>query len=121
SGITINVSLTITSDVIGNEIYRVAIQSAVEEIKKGDKIAEALERAGVFPPIVIQMIQVGESSGKIDHTLAKVTEFYTKEADVMVKNFSVLIEPVIMVILAIGVGLLVSAILLPIYQVSTSI
>jgi len=121
SGLTINVALMITSDVIGNEVYRVAIREVVHEIKKGDKIGEAFDRYGIFPPIVIQMIQVGETTGKIDYSLAKITEFYTKEADTMVKNFSSLIEPVIMVILAIGVGLLVSAVLLPIYQVSTSI
>jgi type IV pilus assembly protein PilC len=121
SGLTINVALMITSDVIGNEVYREAIREVVGDIKKGDKIGDAFERYGIFPPIVIQMIQVGESTGRIDYTLSKITEFYTKEADTMVKNFSSLIEPVIMVVLAIGVGILVSAILLPIYQVSTSI
>jgi len=121
SGLTINVALMITSDVIGNEVYREAIREVVKEIKKGDKIGDAFERYGIFPPIVIQMIKVGESTGRIDYTLSRITEFYTKEADTMVKNFSSLIEPIIMVILAIGVGILVSAILLPIYQVSTSI
>ena len=121
SGITINVALVITADVVGNTIYKEAILFSVKEIKKGDKIGEALGQSGVFPPIVIQMIQVGEGSGKIAYTLSKVTDFYAKEADIMVKNFSALIEPFIMVILAIGVGLLVSAILLPIYQVSTAI
>ena len=121
SGLTINVALNITSDVIGNDIYKVALADAVDRIKKGDKIGEVFERYDVFPPIVIQMIQVGETTGKIDYSLSKITDFYTKEADTMVKNFSSLIEPVIMVILAIGVGTLVSAVLLPIYQVSTSI
>lgn len=121
SGLTINVALNITSDVIGNDVYREAIRDAVIRVKKGEKIGEVFGRYDVFPPIVVQMIQVGETTGKIDYSLAKITEFYTKEADTMVKNFSSLIEPVIMVILAIGVGILVSAVLLPIYQVSTSI
>ncbi len=121
SGLTINVALNITADIIGNEIYKEAIKNTVNRVKKGDKIAESLDQYNLFPPIVIQMIEVGESTGRIDYTLGKITEFYTKEADTMIKNFSSLIEPVIMVILAIGVGILVSAILLPIYQVSQSI
>jgi len=121
SGLTINVALNITSDVIGNNVYREAIREVVQDIKKGDKIGEAFEQYGIFPPIVVQMLQVGESTGRIEFTLSKITDFYTKEADTMVKNFSSLIEPVIMVILAVGVGILVSAVLLPIYQVATSI
>lgn len=121
SGLTINVALNITADVIGNDVYREVIKDTVYRVKKGDKVAESLDRYNLFPPIVIQMLEVGESTGRIDYSLSKVTEFYTKEADTMVKNFSSLIEPVIMVILAIGVGILVSAILLPIYQVSQSI
>ncbi len=75
----------------------------------------------LFPPIVVQMIQVGEQTGRVEFALRKVAEFYIKETDNIVKNFSSLIEPVLMVFLAIGVGLLVSAVLLPIYQVATSI
>jgi len=121
NGLTINVALNITADVIGNDVYREVIKDAVFRVKKGDKIGDVFERYDIFPPIVIQMIQVGESTGRIDYSLSKITEFYTKEADTMVKNFSSLIEPIIMVILAIGVGILVSAILLPIYQISQSI
>ncbi len=120
SGLTINVALIITSDIIGNEVYREALMETVGEIKKGEKIGEVFDRYDIFPPLVIQMIQVGEITGRIDHSLSKITEFYTKEADNLVKNFSTLIEPIIMVILAIGVGILVSAVLLPIYQVATS-
>jgi type II secretory pathway component PulF len=121
NGLTINVALNITADVIGNDVYREVIKDAVFRVKKGDKIGDVFENYDIFPPIVIQMIQVGESTGRIDYSLSKITDFYTKEADTMVKNFSSLIEPIIMVVLAIGVGLLVSAILLPIYQISQSI
>lgn len=121
NGLTINVALNITADVIGNDVYREVIKDAVYRVKKGEKIGDVFENYDIFPPIVIQMIQVGESTGRIDYSLAKITDFYTKESDTMVKNFSSLIEPIIMIILAIGVGILVSAILLPIYQVSQSI
>ncbi|MFW5885059.1 MAG: type II secretion system F family protein [Patescibacteria group bacterium] len=120
SGLTINTALIITSDVIGNEVYRQIIREAASNIKKGGKIADTFNKYDLFPPIVVQMLQVGEETGKVSYSLSKITDFYTKEADNLVKNFSSLIEPVIMVILAIGVGILVSAILLPIYQVATN-
>jgi type IV pilus assembly protein PilC len=121
SGLPITTALLITSDVVGNESYRQIIREGSGEIKKGGGMAEIFEQYELIPPIVSQMIKVGEETGRIDFTLGKITDFYMKEADNMVRNFSTLIEPVIMVILAIGVGILVSAVLLPIYQVATSI
>lgn len=121
SGMPITSSLLITSDVVGNDVYRRVIREAANEIKRGGSMAEIFGKYELFPPVVVQMIQVGENTGRIDFTLKKVTDFYVRESDQMVKNFSALIEPVIMVILAIGVGILVSAVLLPIYQVATSI
>lgn len=121
SGLPITTALMITSDVIGNEVYRTIIREAADEIKKGGEISEVLSQYELIDPMVVQMTKIGEETGRVDMTLNKVTEFYTKESENMVKNFSTLIEPVIMVILAIGVGILVSAVLLPIYQVATSI
>ncbi len=121
SGIPISTALLITSDVIGNEVYKAIVYESATEIKKGGAIASIFEKYELIPPVVVQMIRVGEETGRLDFTLGKVTDFYMKEADNMVKNFSSLIEPVIMVVLAIGVGILVSAVLLPIYQVATSI
>jgi len=121
SGLPITTALLITSDVVGNEVYRQIIREGASEIRKGGGMADIFDRYELIPPVVCQMIRVGEETGRIDFTLSKVTDFYMKEADNMVRNFSTLIEPVIMVILAIGVGILVSAVLLPIYQVATSI
>lgn len=121
SGLPITTALMITSDVVGNEVYRAIILESANQIKKGGAIAETLNQYEEIPPVVVQMVRVGEHTGRIDYTLSKITDFYTKETDRMVKNFSSLIEPVLMVILAIGVGILVSAVLLPIYQVATSI
>ena len=116
SGLPITTALLITADIVGNEVYRGVIQKAANEVKRGESIGSVFSRYEIIPPIVVQMIQVGESTGKIDFTLSKITGFYTREADVLVKNFTSLIEPIIMVILAIGVGILVSAVMLPIYQ-----
>ena len=121
SGLPITTSLLITSDIVGNDVYKKIIREAAEEIKKGGGIAEVLNRYEIIPPVVVQMIRVGESTGRIDFALSKVTTFYLQETDRMFKNFSSLIEPILMVFLAVGVGILVSAVLLPIYQVATSI
>lgn len=121
SGLPITSSLIITSEVVGNDVYRQILKEASEEIKKGGSMADIFKKYDLIPPVVVQMISIGENTGRIDFTLKKVTDFYNKEADHMVKNFTTLIEPVIMVILAVGVGIMVSAVLLPIYQVATSI
>ena len=121
SGLPITVALVITADVIGNNVYRYIVRTAAEEIKRGGNLSEVLNRYEEIPPVMTQMVEVGEHTGRMAFSLGKVTEFYMKESDRMVKNFSTLIEPVLMAILAIGVGILVSAILLPIYQVAMSI
>ncbi len=120
SGLPITTALLITSDIIGNEVYREIIREAAEHVKRGESMGDVFSRYEVMPPIVAQMIQVGEATGRVDFTLGKITDFYMKEADNLVKNFSSLIEPIIMIILAVGVGILVSAVMLPIYQVATS-
>ncbi len=97
------------------------MKTAAEEIKKGGNLSDVLNKYEEIPPVMTQMVEVGEHTGRMSFSLGKVTEFYMKESDRMVKNFSTLIEPVLMVFLAIGVGVLVSAILLPIYQVAMSI
>jgi len=121
SGLPIRIALSITADVVGNSVYKYIIDTAAEEIKRGGDLSTILGKYEEIPPVMTQMIEVGEHTGRMSFSLTKVTEFYMKESDRMVKNFSTLIEPILMVILAIGVGILVSAILLPIYQVAMSI
>jgi type IV pilus assembly protein PilC len=121
SGLPIRLALNITADVVGNNVYKYIIKTAAEEIKKGGNLSDILHRYEEIPPIMTQMVEVGEHTGRMSFSLGKITEFYMKESDRMVKNFSTLIEPALMVVLAIGVGILVSAILLPIYQVAMSI
>lgn len=121
SGLPIRIALSITADVVGNSVYKYIINTAADEIKKGGNLSTILGKYEEIPPVMTQMVEVGEHTGRMSFSLAKITEFYMKESDRMVKNFSTLIEPVLMVILAIGVGILVSAILLPIYQVAMSI
>jgi type IV pilus assembly protein PilC len=121
SGLPIRIALSITADVVGNSVYKYIIDTAADEIKKGGNLSTILGKYEEIPPVMTQMVEVGEHTGRMSFSLGKITEFYMKESDRMVKNFSTLIEPILMVFLAIGVGILVSAILLPIYQVAMSI
>ena len=121
SGLPIRIALSITADVVGNSVFKYIINTAADEIKKGGNLSDILGKYEEIPPVMTQMVEVGEHTGRMSFSLGKITEFYMKESDRMVKNFSTLIEPVLMVVLAIGVGVLVSAILLPIYQVAMSI
>ncbi len=120
SGLPITSALAITGDIVGNAVYRDIILQSSEELKRGGSISDVLGKHPEFPPVIVQMISVGENTGRVDYTLKKVAEFYSKENERMTKTFSSLVEPILMIVLAIGVGIMVSAVLLPIYQVATS-
>jgi type IV pilus assembly protein PilC len=115
-GIPIIRALTITSDVVGNVIYQEVIQNAVESVKGGNTISAALEQSPEVPILVTQMIRIGESSGRLDFILGSIARFYQKEVDSLVENMVALIEPIMIVGLGIGVGILVASVLVPIYN-----
>lgn len=115
-GIPIIRALTITSDVVGNVIFQEVIQNAVESVKGGNTISAALERSPEVPVLVTQMIRIGESSGRLDFILGSIARFYQKEVDSLVENLVSLIEPIMIVFLGVGVGVLVASVLVPIYN-----
>ena len=91
---------------------------AGEEVKTGGDISTVFEHSAYVPPIVTRMIRIGEETGKLSDILASVAEFYQQEIDYFTKNLSTLIEPILIVILGIGVAGLVFSILLPIYNIA---
>ena len=117
-GVPIVRSLQITGSVIGNEVFKKLIFETAEKVKSGISIAKVLEESPEIPLIVVQMISIGERSGKLDSILDNIARFYTREVNNVVDNLSTLIEPVLIVIMGIGVGIMVSAILLPIYNIA---
>ena len=118
SGIPIVNALKISGDVVGNEVYKKIAYNSVDEVKIGGSIAYAFERSDDVPPLISKMIRVGEKTGKVDIVLKDVGKFYTKEVDIAVDGLMTLIEPIMIFILGGGVGLLVAAILMPIYQMT---
>ncbi len=119
-GIPIIKALTIVSEIIGNSIYRDILLQAAADVTNGRAISESLSQHKEFPPLVTQMVRVGEQTAQLDTILKKLAEFYEKEVDQRVGTLSTLLEPMIMIVLGIAVGLLVAGILLPIYNLAST-
>jgi len=115
-GIPILRALDITGDVVGNEVYKQAIVSAAESVKAGNTISSAFERVPEIPMLVTGMIRVGETSGRLDFILESVARFYQREVDSTVDNLVALIEPILILFLGGGVAILVSSIMIPLYN-----
>ncbi len=116
AGIAISQSLEITADVVGNSVYRRIILEADEAVRKGSNISVVFARYPEILPMVTQMISIGEQTGKLDSILKQISTFFTEEVNRAFDNIVDLIEPILIVVLGVGVGILVAAILLPIYN-----
>jgi type IV pilus assembly protein PilC len=95
--------------------------NARASIREGETIAEPLSRSALFPPMVIQMIAVGESTGALDSMLSKIAEFYEDEVDVAVANLTSLLEPLLMIFLGVVIGGVVIAMYLPIFNMANAV
>lgn len=119
SGVPILEGLAITAKTAGNKVIEQAIMNARISISEGKTVAEPLAESGVFPPMVCQMVSVGENTGALDNMLKRVGDFYEEEVDNSVNNITALMEPVIMVFLGIVLGGLVISMYLPIFQLGS--
>jgi len=107
--------LRITANAVNNVHIKDATLKAAEKVKGGTALSEAMKGDSNFLPLVSQMIYIGEQSGTIDSMMAKAADFFEKELDNEVKTISTTIEPILMVVLALVAGLMVGAILIPVY------
>jgi len=121
SGVPILDALGVVARTAGNKVIERAIVRVSAAIAEGRPIAEPLEESQVFPPMVVQMINVGESVGALDTMLEKVADFYDAEVDQAVDNLTAMIEPFMMVFLGGVIGGLVVAMYLPIFQIASVI
>jgi type IV pilus assembly protein PilC len=121
SGVPILDGLSIVSRASGNRTIETAILNARASIREGETIAEPLGRSGMFPPMVIQMISVGESTGALDSMLSKIADFYEEEVDVAVGNLTSLLEPFLMAFLGVVIGGVVISMYLPIFQMAGAV
>lgn len=121
SGVPLTKSLEIVADVVGNIVYRDLTRATIKKVEGGASITSVFIHNKDIPLMLSQMMSVGEQSGQLDKILAKVADFYSRELENSLRNLTALIEPVVMVIIGIAVGLLVAAIILPIYNLSSAI
>jgi type IV pilus assembly protein PilC len=117
SGVSIIDAMNVTAKTAGNTVVAKAIKKAVMAIAEGDTITGPLKESGVFPPMVTQMISVGEKTGGLDDMLAKIADFYDEEVDAAVSAMTSLIEPVIIVIMGAVIGGILVAMYLPMFDI----
>ena len=121
SGVSILEGLEITARTAGNRVVQDAIMASRASIAGGETIAAPLSKSGVFPPMVISMISVGESTGGLDEMLSKIADFYDDEVDAAVGGLLSLLEPVMIVFLGIAVGGMIMAMYLPIFDMVNAV
>lgn len=114
-------AIAIAGDVSGNIYYKEGLQRAGTLVEKGVGLSVALENQNMFPPIMIQMVKVGESTGKIDESLLKVSEYFERDLELRVKTLTTAIEPILIIILGISVAFLIISVITPIYSLVSQI
>ncbi len=119
SGVPILEGLAIVSKTAGNKVVENALIRVRKSISEGKTIAEPLLETGIFPPMVVQMIAVGEATGALDAMLSKIADFYDDEVDTAVDAMTALLEPFMMVFLGGVVGGMIIAMYLPIFKMAS--
>jgi len=121
NGVPILQSLAIVRETIGNIIYRNIVETSEKEVERGESLAASLQRSGEFPALVTHMLAIGEESGNPQDMLTKLSEYYDTEMDKQLERISSLVGPLIILIMAMAVGFLVAAAVLPIFEASSMI
>ncbi|MFH1598491.1 MAG: type II secretion system F family protein [Patescibacteria group bacterium] len=120
SGIPLIRAMEIVKDIVGNTIYQALIAKTIKEIEDGNPISTVFVNSKDVPVMLTQMLNIGEQTGRLDYILSKLADFYAKEVETAVQNLVTLIEPIVMIIMGVGVAILVSAILMPMYNMSSA-
>ncbi|MFC1727235.1 type II secretion system F family protein [Patescibacteria group bacterium] len=119
AGVLMVDALEIVKNSLGSTLYEEAIEKATEKVKKGFPLAVAMAQTEIFPPLLPQMVAVGEETGKVDEVLGKVSMYFEQESEILVKGLTTAIEPLIMVLMGIGVAFLVISVIMPIYNLTS--
>ncbi len=121
SGIPLIQALESTSKVSGNKVVETEIKQAIDEISTGATLTNSIKKIGVFPPMVISMIQIGEESGQLDDILDKTANFYDEETESALQKMITLVEPLMIILMAIIIGAIVIAMILPMFEMVDTI
>jgi len=121
AGVSVLDALDVTGAALGNKVIEAELKAAAEEVRNGKQLSEPLSRSKHFPPIVAQMLMVGEETGQIDTVLVKIADFYEEEVAVLIDGLAAVIEPVMIIFLGAGVGLIAASVMGPIANLSKNI
>jgi general secretion pathway protein F len=121
SGVPTLAALDIVKSVVGNTVLANAIQQARENVREGEPIADPLRRSGLFPPVVVQMVAVGEKSGELEKMLLKISDSFDRTVDTRITGLMALLEPIIILVMGLIIGFIVIAIMLPMLQMSSGV
>jgi type IV pilus assembly protein PilC len=121
SGISVLEALNTTATALGNTVFQDALRHVAEEVKAGKTISEPLKQMTIFPPIVSQMMAVGEETGQLDQILVKLADFYEKEVDTVVSGLTSIIEPILIMVLGGMVGFIVISVFGPLSALSNAV
>ena len=114
-------ALETVAGAVDNEIMSDAILAARAAIREGEQIGDPLQRSGMFPPMVVQMVAIGEETGSLDQMLSKIADFYESEVDATLGSLTAALEPVMIVVLGVVVGFIVISMFLPLVQAISSL
>ena len=106
-------ALDIAAKTMSNWVFRTAVLEAKEEVKKGVPLSEPLRRAGIFPPMVVHMTKIGEETGDMESMLTKMADYYDDEVESATQSLLSFMEPIIILVIAVLVGILVGACVMP--------
>jgi len=118
AGVSLLEGLNIVTKAITSVTYRDALDDCTKQVEKGISLSQGIARYDIFPPILNQMMSVGEETGKLDEVLLKLAVYFENESEHAVKNLTTAMEPLIMIVLGLGVGLMVIAVIMPIYNLT---
>ena len=121
SGVPTLAALDIVRNVIGNSVLANAVQKARENVREGEPIADPLRRSGLFPPVVVQMVAVGEKSGELEKMLLKISDSFDRTVETRLTGLMALLEPVIILAMGLIIGFVVIAIMLPMLEMSSGV
>lgn len=121
SGVSVLDALEVTGAALGNKVIEAELKEAAKEVKNGKQLSEPLSKSKYFPPIVAQMLAIGEETGEIDTILVKVADFYEEEVDAVIDSLSSLIEPLMIIVLGGMVGIIAASVMGPIASLSQNV
>ena len=121
AGVSVLESLRVTGNAVGNLAYQQELQKAALDVKNGKQLSESLRKSSLFPPIVSEMLAVGEETGQTDTILVKIADFYDEEVDTLINSLSSILQPIMIILMGSAVGLIAASVMGPIASLANNI